>query len=214
MLDFLFQIVQHFLQLRVGNLVRLPAGGEQLAERFGTTVGQQPRNQFGQTDDLWQLSHRRDGRRERLAGSLPANGLDERIGQAPAIEQPGRQHGMVEAQRFRLQHRQAVALSARSFQALDVRLAKLLYQQKDTQVLQQPGDERFVARFVPESLGDAARGHGLGKRVSPIVPQHFGGQPLEESLRQTEPQDQQFQRLDAQQGQGLIQVGDLASQAE
>ena len=59
-----------------------------------------------------------------------------------------------------------------------------------------------------------SRGDGLGQRPSPIPREDLVGQTVEQSGREAETEDQKFQGLAPQQGQRLIEVGDLAAEAE
>ena len=213
MLHFLLDVVQQRLQLVGRGVAVVSAEVEQFLQGGRLSVGQELRRQFGQM---------KDSRQGRLAGRdvcrellrVGGDGGDEVLRQTPASQQPRRQLGVDEAERLELHRRQVHAAAHDPIEKSGVGLAELLHQQQDADVLQQAGDEGVVAGDAPEAFAQFPGGHRLGQRVPPVPAQRAGLDPRVQPAGQAEAEHEQLQGLGAQEGQGLVQVGDDAAEAE
>ena len=113
---------------------------------------------------------------------------------------------MVEAQNLALQLFEIAVAGRDLAHEADIRFPQPLHEDQLAQILQQPGDEGFVARHPPERFTDLARRDRLDQGVLPIVFEDFSGDLAKQAIGQAEAQHEQFQRLDAQECQRLIQI--------
>ena len=93
-------------------------------------------------------------------------------------------------------------------------LAQLLEEQEHAQVLEQARQEGLVAGNPPQAMAQFPAGDRLGQRVLPIPEERLRLDIQEQPAGQAEPQHQEFQRLDPQQGQCLVEVRNLAAESK
>lgn len=79
---------------------------------------------------------------------------------------------------------------------------------------QHADDKRFVARGMFQSLANRPHGDRFGQRATPVPRQNVGRLVLQQAFRKAEAQDEQLERLNAQHGDGLRQVGNRIGQTE
>ena len=94
-----------------------------------------------------------------------------RCGKLPAGEQRRTELNVIEAQRVLLQRGQVAFFFDHAGEKSGIRLAQLAQQHEDADVLQQAGDERLVARLIPQLLGEQPGRDGARQRVRPIPAQ-------------------------------------------
>ena len=106
------------------------------------------------------------------------------------------------------------SLAYGSIEKSGVGLSQVLEQQQHAQILEQARQKGFVAGNPPQAVAQFPAGNRLGQRVLPIPQQGLGLDVQEQSAGQAESQNQQFQWLDPQQGQRLIEVRHLPAESE
>ncbi len=162
---------------------------EQRAKHARLLIAEQPREQFGEMEQVRRAMGSCGCERGRR-GSLDCR--DQACRKLPAFEQPGGERSVVETKRPPLDRQQITFLGGHAVDKAGVGFAKLLQQQEHTQVLEQTGEECFVARLPPHCLGQFSGGDRLDKRVPPVAGQRVGGDPAVQFAGQTEAQDEHF----------------------
>ena len=162
--------------------------------------------------DLRQVALRR--RHPRQPGNLlrRRNRLDQPLRQLPARQQRRAQLIVIESQRVLLERRQMTLLLDDASQEFCIRLAQLAEQHQNSNVLQQTGNERLIARLSPHLLGNQPRRHRPRQCICPIPFQLARGDFGKQRIGHTEAQHQQLQRLDANQPNRLIEIRDRPMQ--
>ena len=201
-----------FQDQRFQLLVEMPAiaaaGLQQLGQGRGLAVGEQPGKQFAQVQYLGQ------GRPVCLGRRLPGDGIAQRFRKVPLLQQPGRQLRVRETHGSLLDRAKIEAMAHGPIEKSGIRLSQLLEEQEYAQVVEQARQEGFVAGNPPQTMAQFPAGDRLGQRVLPIPQERLRLDIQEQPAGQAESQHQEFQRLDSQQGQGLVEVRHLAAEPE
>lgn len=214
MFDLGFQRVDQPLNLQAGKRAAprgllfeplqggVPAVDDQIGQRLG------------QPQDAGQGLLGRGQGSQSLRIERQADGRNQRAGQVPQVEQLFGQGPVVEAQDAGLEFGRILVGGQRLIEEPGVRRAQFVEQHQHADVAQQGCQKRLVAGELPDLFADLACRHGLRERVPPITVDASAGANFAQRLRHAETQHEQFQRLDAEQGQRLVQVAHFARQRE
>ena len=86
-------------------------------------------------------------------------------------EQPGRENGVIEAERLELALEQAAAVRLDVVEQLLIRLAQMLHEGQEADVLHEAGEEGLVAGDAPVAFGQLAGGDRFDERPPPVAGQ-------------------------------------------